>query len=257
MICGTRGDPGTVAPFRAWRGSRDLVAQSPKFHAPALAAICRKCREKSSTASPAQPERGQCFIHFILGDSFCCSRNSRVDQDFGFAVAAAGASGGCTSDGFTQFTLNGPIPCARKIKSPLAIAKCLISFGMSKKFPVFIVCNLDSSNFSPAPTRNAPFSTVMFSSVGCQCEGVLAPSTQWNRTTNGWPSASGFPPTTAISQPFMIGVHFKSPKCTILCGSEIPCCPGCRLSRSVPRARPAQRRHFPLDFFSSMPLPSE
>jgi hypothetical protein len=37
VICGTRGDPDTVAPFRAWRGSRDLVAQSPKFHAPAAA----------------------------------------------------------------------------------------------------------------------------------------------------------------------------------------------------------------------------
>src|ERR1700732_1244099 len=29
---GTLGLPGTVAPFRAWRGSRDLVARSPKFH---------------------------------------------------------------------------------------------------------------------------------------------------------------------------------------------------------------------------------
>jgi hypothetical protein len=37
VIWGTRGNPGTVAPFRAWRGSRDLVAQSPKFHAPAVA----------------------------------------------------------------------------------------------------------------------------------------------------------------------------------------------------------------------------
>jgi hypothetical protein len=37
VICGTRGNPDTVAPFRAWRGSRDLVAQSPKFHAPAAA----------------------------------------------------------------------------------------------------------------------------------------------------------------------------------------------------------------------------
>jgi hypothetical protein len=35
--CGTRGVPDTVAPFRAWRGSRDLVAQSPKFHASAVA----------------------------------------------------------------------------------------------------------------------------------------------------------------------------------------------------------------------------
>jgi hypothetical protein len=34
---GTLGLPGTVAPFRAWRGSRDLVAQSPKFHVSAVA----------------------------------------------------------------------------------------------------------------------------------------------------------------------------------------------------------------------------
>src|SRR5437899_7480040 len=39
VIRGTRGKPGTVAPFRAWRGSRDLVAQSPKFHAPAVARV--------------------------------------------------------------------------------------------------------------------------------------------------------------------------------------------------------------------------
>jgi hypothetical protein len=39
--CGTRGVPDTVAPFRAWRGSRDLVAQSPKFHASAVALIVR------------------------------------------------------------------------------------------------------------------------------------------------------------------------------------------------------------------------
>jgi hypothetical protein len=39
VICGTRGNPDTVAPFRAWRGSRDLVAQSPKFHAPAATLV--------------------------------------------------------------------------------------------------------------------------------------------------------------------------------------------------------------------------
>ncbi len=66
MICGTRGDPGTVAPFRAWRGSRDLVAQSPKFHALALASISRECREKSSTALTGQPERGQIRISALL-----------------------------------------------------------------------------------------------------------------------------------------------------------------------------------------------
>ena len=57
MICGTRGDPGTVAPFRAWRGSRDLVAQSPKFHAPALAQILASAEQKSSIAPGAQLER--------------------------------------------------------------------------------------------------------------------------------------------------------------------------------------------------------
>ena len=65
VICGTRGVPDTVAPFRAWRGSRDLVAQSPKFHASALALITRLhqkilahsvveiiCRENQNHASP-------------------------------------------------------------------------------------------------------------------------------------------------------------------------------------------------------------
>ncbi len=56
VICGTRGIPGTVAPFRAWRGSRDLVAQSPKFHAPADAQISRVREEKSSIGPRAQLE---------------------------------------------------------------------------------------------------------------------------------------------------------------------------------------------------------
>src|SRR6516164_46637 len=43
VVWGTRGNPGTVAPFRAWRGSRDLVAQSPKLHAPAVA-NCRTAK---------------------------------------------------------------------------------------------------------------------------------------------------------------------------------------------------------------------
>ena len=55
MICGTRGVPGTVAPFRAWRGSRDLVAQSPKFHVSTVAKFLRLLNK-----SLAQPrERSQ------------------------------------------------------------------------------------------------------------------------------------------------------------------------------------------------------
>jgi hypothetical protein len=50
VICGTRGDPDTVAPFRAWRGSRDLVAQSPKLHERAVA----KSEERECEVSLAQ-----------------------------------------------------------------------------------------------------------------------------------------------------------------------------------------------------------
>src|SRR5215470_17456345 len=61
VICGTRGVPGTVAPFRAWRGSRDLVAQSPKFHAPAVAPdfmwlVRATAEQKFSTASRTRPK---------------------------------------------------------------------------------------------------------------------------------------------------------------------------------------------------------
>src|SRR5437773_5146640 len=72
--------PGTVAPFRAWRGSRDLVAQSPKFHAPALASISRECREKSSTASPAQPDCAApaSSISFVLIPSAARETRARI-----------------------------------------------------------------------------------------------------------------------------------------------------------------------------------
>ncbi len=47
ILRGTLGLPGTVAPFRAWRGSRDLVAQSPKFHVAAVSTI-RDCLKNIS-----------------------------------------------------------------------------------------------------------------------------------------------------------------------------------------------------------------
>ena len=138
MTCGTRGIPGTVAPFRAWRGSRDLVAQSPKFHAPADA-LSRASASKS------------------LAQGFECSQNGRLfsivlrwrivfgfPYDFGLA-AAAGLSGCSTSDGFTQFTLNGPAPSTCTMVSPLQDAKCRISLGTVTKFPTFIVSGLVSS----------------------------------------------------------------------------------------------------------------
>ncbi len=78
MICGTRGDPGTVAPFRAWRGSRDLVAQSPKFHAPALSLISCEYREKSSTAFTAQPEHAASASYNLFALILASVRDSRA-----------------------------------------------------------------------------------------------------------------------------------------------------------------------------------
>ena len=93
MNCGTRGVPDTVAPFRAWRGSRDLVAQSPKFHASAVAFIARVQIEFSTAIL--------CWL---------ATETRPVDYDLGFAAAAGAASAGCTSEAFTQFTLKGPAP---------------------------------------------------------------------------------------------------------------------------------------------------
>ncbi len=64
MICGTRGIPGTVAPFRAWRGSRDLVAQSPKFHAPAVA-HSRASAKKSLAHSIAEEMRSKLLFRYV------------------------------------------------------------------------------------------------------------------------------------------------------------------------------------------------
>ena len=103
--------------------------------------------------------------------------------------------------------------------SPLLMAKCRISLGTVKKLPTFIVCSLLSSKLSPIPTRKVPFSTVTFSSVGCQCAGILDPSAHRIRRTKGAASAFMSPATGATSHPLIIGVHFRSPKRTILCAS--------------------------------------
>ena len=42
-----------------------------------------------------------------------------------------------------------------------------------KKEPAGSSSVLDRSNFSPLPIRRAPFNTVTFSSLGCQCGGTL------------------------------------------------------------------------------------
>ena len=127
MICGARGVPGTVAPFRAWRGSRDLVAQSPKLHAPAVAHNSTAAND-FSTAFPsvrsvmpvglgACPVLARRAYHPIIPsgaivDSGSCRKGcafsrTRFEEPYIFFGAAAGI----TSAGFTQFTLNGPVPC--------------------------------------------------------------------------------------------------------------------------------------------------
>src|SRR6266446_1813531 len=88
--------------------------------------------------------------------------------------------------------------------------------GRETKLPTFIACNFASSKVSPTPTSNVPFSTVMFSSVGCQCAGIFAPSAHRRRKAKGVPSAFGSPSTEARSHPLMSGAHSKFSKCTIL-----------------------------------------
>src|SRR5262249_8170257 len=56
---------------------------------------------------------------------------------------------------------------------------------------------------------------VTFSSVGCQCAGILVPAAQRNRITNGAPSEFMSPATDAKSQPLIIGDHFRSAVRTI------------------------------------------
>src|SRR5437660_10682169 len=63
---------------------------------------CLRLRIQSSTAMLGSLVPGVWKIYF---------------PDFDFAAGAA--SGGCTSDGFTQFTLNGPAPCTCTMVSPL------------------------------------------------------------------------------------------------------------------------------------------
>src|SRR6266481_7072473 len=73
--CGTRGVPDTVAPFRAWRGSRDLVAQSPKFHASALALITR-LHAKSLAHSTAEKMRSE-FLRREISESLSINPEHR------------------------------------------------------------------------------------------------------------------------------------------------------------------------------------
>ncbi len=80
MICGTRGDPGTVAPFRAWRGSRDLVAQSPKFHAPAPASIPASA-EKSLAYSVGEELRSK-FLFRNVSQSLSVDSEHRAAMQF-------------------------------------------------------------------------------------------------------------------------------------------------------------------------------
>src|SRR5256884_2761665 len=70
-------------------------------------------------------------------------------------------------DGIRDVAVTGVQTCALPI---------CISLGMETKFPTFIVCSLLSSKVSPIPKRNVPFKTVTFSSVGCQCAGILVRS---------------------------------------------------------------------------------
>ena len=87
MICGTRGDPDTVAPFRAWRGSRDLVAQSPKLHERAVA----KNDERECEFSLTQrcEGNGRAAVRNVLKISVAARGRSYVMRDESVAKNAA------------------------------------------------------------------------------------------------------------------------------------------------------------------------
>src|SRR5216683_1262466 len=91
-----------------------------------------------------------------------------------------------------------------------------MSLGRETKLPTFNACNFASSKVSPIPTSKVPFSTVMFSSVGCQWAGTFAPSAHRRRKTKDAPFAFRSPSTVARSHPLMSGVHSKFSKFTIL-----------------------------------------
>src|SRR5580765_1595506 len=61
-------------------------------------------------------------------------------------------SGGITSDGLTQFTLNGPMPLTCTMVAVLLRAKWRICFGTLAKFPAVMDSSFEASNFSPMPT---------------------------------------------------------------------------------------------------------
>ena len=132
-----------------------------------------------------------------------CKCDVSPDYDLGGVV-------GNTSAGFSQLILNGPIPCTWRTVAPLHDAKWRMVFGIKMKLPASIGVSFEVSNTSPVPIMKVPSRTVMFSSVGCQCGGTLAPSGQRMRSTNGLPSAFGSPETLACSQPIKLGNHFRS-----------------------------------------------
>src|SRR5258708_2600767 len=94
--------PGGVRGTSLHRARSSTLRHSHTIPASAEKSLAQRLQPSQNARHPLLP--------FPLCEFLYPSRISRADQDFGFAAAAAGASGGCTSDGFTQFTLNGPAP---------------------------------------------------------------------------------------------------------------------------------------------------
>ena len=83
MVCGAQGDPGTVAPFRAWRGSRDLVAQSPKFHVSAVALFASAIQSLAHRQSSSNFIVAQTLLSVLLGSLAVVGPAARPPQEGG------------------------------------------------------------------------------------------------------------------------------------------------------------------------------
>jgi hypothetical protein len=120
VIRGTRSWPATVAPFRAWRGLRGIVAQSPKFHRSPVGAenfFAAQPLRESSTQVPGVKD---------------CGRRRRIERRLGARDDGAIASGAASS----LFFLAAQIPAGVEENSVVGFAH-LNGGKESEIFPVW------------------------------------------------------------------------------------------------------------------------
>src|SRR5882757_2235175 len=78
-----------------------------------------------------------------------------------------------SSFGSTYLKSSGPMAVTSTTVSPVAQAKWDMRGGAEKNPPGVSGWPLDLSSLSPIPTLNVPDNTVTFSTVLCQCGGIV------------------------------------------------------------------------------------